>query len=105
MRRFHLRESRLLKASDDSLEVCSIGGIAMGPITLDAHLMASRESLGGRNALPVAVFFGLHFLEGSEFADGFVQGAPISITPGGLRSPFGDAHISRIEIVGPRALV
>jgi len=35
--------------------------------------MTGRETLGGCQALPVAIFFVLHFVEGREFADGLIH--------------------------------
>src|SRR5260370_39454269 len=91
----------LFNANSNSFKFCSIGGIAIGSITLDAHLMAGREALSGRQALPVAVFFILHFFEGREFADRLIHGMPVSIIPGGCGRPSGDAHISKSRYGAP----
>jgi hypothetical protein len=36
--------------------------------------MASREALSGCQALPIAIFFILHFFEAAQFADGLIHG-------------------------------
>jgi hypothetical protein len=47
--------------------------MAICAVTLDAKLMAGTDSLGGRNALPIAVLLVLEIFEGGEFADGFIH--------------------------------
>src|SRR6267378_4003036 len=79
----------LLNASSNSFKFCSIGGIAIGSITFDAHLMAGREALSGCQALPVAVFFVLHFFEGREFPDRLIHGKACLHYTGKVRSVFG----------------
>ncbi len=43
----------------------------MFAICLDAHFLPGGETLFGGDALPVAVFFVLHFHERGELAEGF----------------------------------
>jgi hypothetical protein len=60
-----------LKAASNCLKFSSIGGRAMFAICLDAHFLPGGETLFGGDALPVAVFFVLHFHERGELAEGF----------------------------------
>src|SRR5271155_3858944 len=75
----------LFNANSNSFKFCSIGGIAIRSIALDAELVASRKALCWCHACPIAVFFVLHFVEAVELADDLVHRTAFHHYSGSIR--------------------
>jgi len=84
----------LFNADSNSFKFCSIGGIAIRSIALDAELVASCKALSWCHARPIAVFFVLHFVEAVELADGLIHGNAYLHYTGRVRSVFGEDDVT-----------
>src|SRR5665213_1135855 len=89
------------KADKSSFKSLSIGFDPLHAVRIDAVVKDGRDALSRWYALPVAILFVLHFLEGRELADGlFHRIAYIHYI--GVRSPFGRCPYLESEIWGTR---